>query len=67
MGIKSKVNGLVISATPSTTEVTKLGRGKYADYEQNVKSVNSPKKTTAKTEKKAPAKTEKQEQQVEKL
>lgn len=36
MGIKSKVNGLIIGATPSTIDVTKLGRGKYADYEQYV-------------------------------
>lgn len=30
--IKSKVNGLIIGATPVTSEVTRLGRGKFADF-----------------------------------
>ncbi|MBS9779176.1 MAG: hypothetical protein KGV51_00980 [Moraxellaceae bacterium] len=47
--VKSRVNGLIINANEHTTEVIKLGGGKYAELADNTTSKKAPiKKTTTK-------------------
>ncbi len=52
--VKSRVNGLIINATEHTTEVIKLGGGKYAELADNTTTKKAPVKKT--TTKKAPVK-----------
>lgn len=54
MQIQSKVNGLIIGGTQTTSDVVKLGRGKYADFKNTSTKAKpkrrvAPKKTTTTT------------------